>query len=893
MNIHYIGEHSWAGFLGNAFIVLSFTAALLAAVSYLITANSTLEENSWKKIGRIAFRVHSVSVFGIMGTLFWMLRSHYFEYQYIWQHSNMAMPMKYIFSCFWEGQEGSFLLWTFWHMVLGNILIRYSKEWEAPVMTVFSFVQIFLTSMLLGIYFGSVHIGSNPFMLMREMPENIGMPWTKLGNYLEKIPLFKDGRGLNPLLQNYWMTIHPPTLFLGFASTLVPFAYAIAGLWKKKLDSWQAQALPWTFFGIMILGTGILMGGAWAYEALTFGGFWAWDPVENASLVPWLCFVGAGHVMLVNKNRKISLFSTFFLPILTFLLVLYSTFLTRSGILGNTSVHAFTDLGMSGQLMLYMLFFVWLAVTLLVLNRRLQIFYTLLSLCFLIMGIVTSYKTASVFSFALASLVILIAGYRNFFPKEEKEEELWTREFWMFIGSLVLAIASFQIILYTSFPVLNKIIQIDLVHALIQGLHTKLQAWFNFKGLANFASGSIAPERNAIAFYNKWQALFAIIVAFLVGFGQFMKYKHTAFRDFSKKLIIPMLLAAGLTVLIGFDLPNDNQLQFVLNELLLFTSLFAVLSNVEYWRRVGKGKLSKSGSSIAHIGFGLILLGALVSNAKKEVISRNVNGDLRTLDKSLSNSNNILLTKGDTLPMGNYYLTYLGRRKNGIYIYFDVAYLKKEEGKAFEHQFTLSPFVQMNDRMGNVAEPATRHFVTRDIYTHVKFADLDPATVSSSEDYTTPVEKTAGRHDTIFTSNSMMILDSLTTRFDKKRYGLPDSILAVQANFTVLDVNKHQYRAQPVFTIRNNESKPIEETVPELGLKLNFWKVDPTNGKISLYVSEKKTNKRDFIVMEAMIFPWINVLWIGCLIMISGTVLAIRERVSIRKKGNNPTRSGS
>ncbi len=885
MEINYIGEHSWVGSLGNFFLVLSFTAALLSAVAYFVTARKEIEDESWKRLGRFAFRIHSLAVLGIMTMLFIMLSNHYFEYQYAWRHSNRIMPMKYILSCFWEGQEGSFLLWTLWHVILGNILIRTSKEWEAPVMTVFALVQVFLSTMLLGIYIGSYHLGSNPFLLMRELPENIGMPWTKITNYLQKLPLFQNPMGLNPLLQNYWMTIHPPTLFLGFASTLVPFAYAIAGLWKKRLTSWQKHALPWTFFGIMILGTGILMGGAWAYESLTFGGFWAWDPVENASLVPWLTFVGAGHVMLVNRNRNISLFTTFFLTIITFILVLYSTFLTRSGILGATSVHAFTDLGMSGQLMLYMLFFVWMSVTLLVLNKRLQIFYTAFSLLFLLLANLTVVKTAYVFAFAILSLVVLIAGYRKFFPKDEKEENLWTREFWMFIGALVLLIASFQVILYTSFPVLNKIIYIDFIHSAINGLNAKLDHWFNYKGLTNFASGKLAPERDAKAFYNKWQALFAILVALLVGFGQYLKYKDTSFKDFARKLILPLLVSAGLTVLIGYAMPNWNNLQFVLNELLLFSSLFAILANIDYWRKVTKGKIAKSGSSIAHIGFGLILLGALISNSKQEIISRNVSGDLSSIDKSLSSSSNILLTKGDTLPMGPYFVTYNGRKKEGIYIYFAVEYLTKQADGKFKSDFTLSPFVQLNDRMGNVPEPSTQHFLTRDIYTHVTMAEVEQPSEVTTSDYTTPVDKVIARHDTIFTSNCILVLDSLTTRFNRKKYNLPDSVLAVQASFHMTDINKKRYFAGPVFTIRNNESRPIEDTVAELGLKLNFWKVDPQSGKINVYVSEKKSNKRDYIVMEAMIFPWINVLWIGCLIMVTGTILAMRERQKKLREG--------
>jgi cytochrome c-type biogenesis protein CcmF len=119
------------------------------------------------------------------------------------------------------------------------------------------------------------------------------------------------------------MTIHPPTLFLGFASTIIPFAYAIAGLWRKDFQGWMKPAIPYAFFGVMILGTGILMGGAWAYEALGFGGFWAWDPVENASLVPWITFVAGGHVMLINKNKGQSITTAFFLIFITFINIYY------------------------------------------------------------------------------------------------------------------------------------------------------------------------------------------------------------------------------------------------------------------------------------------------------------------------------------------------------------------------------------------------------------------------------------------------------------------------------------------------------------------------------------------------------------------------------------------
>ena len=183
--IEFVGEHLWAGQLGHAFVVLSFVAALLATVSYALSFRSS----EYVKIARFAFNLHSFSVVGIALTLFVMLFSHFFEYQYVWQHSNNEMNMKYILSCFWEGQEGSFLLWTFWNVVLGLLIKHQLKngDWEVPVMTVFGLVQVFLASMILGIYVGDYKIGSNPFLLLREHPEYMDLPFVKMPNYLAKL----------------------------------------------------------------------------------------------------------------------------------------------------------------------------------------------------------------------------------------------------------------------------------------------------------------------------------------------------------------------------------------------------------------------------------------------------------------------------------------------------------------------------------------------------------------------------------------------------------------------------------------------------------------------------------------------------------------------------------
>jgi cytochrome c-type biogenesis protein CcmF len=816
--MEYIGEQLIWGKLGNVAIFLSFAGALLSAFSYFISTFSKTDEDkrNWIVTGRIGFWLNSISVISIFAILLHLLFNHRYEYHYVWEHSNNEMRMKYILSCLWEGQEGSFLLWTFWNVVLGNLLIRLAKDWEPTVMAIFALVQVFLASMVLGIQVNdTLVIGSNPFTLTRLHPDFVNMPFTKMADYLTKI----QGRGLNPLLQNYWMVIHPPTLFLGFASTLVPFAYAIAGLWRKKYTEWLKPALPWTFFGIMVLGTGILMGGAWAYEALSFGGFWAWDPVENSSLVPWIILVGAAHVMIIHKNKGMSLAWAFFLGISSFLTVLYSTFLTRSGILGDASVHAFTDLGMMGQLLLYLLFFIVLASVLFFINARK-------------------------------------------FPKHETEEHLWSREFWMFIGALVLFLSAFHISIFTSRPVINKIFGTD---------------W--------------AASSNEVQVYNMWQLPFAFIITGIMAFGLFLKYKKTDGKEVFRKLTPALFVALAVTI--AAELVLKYKVQELPYLILFFSTTFAIAANLDYIIRILKGKIPKAGASIAHIGFALILLGALVSTSRSKVISQNNSGV--DLGKDFPNNENILLPKNDTLQMGEYFISYRGDSVAGVNIYHKVEYFKHDAGK-FVKAFTLHPLIQTNPRMGNVSEPDTRHFLHRDIYTHVTYDSklqerererMEGKKMVDDEGYSIPTESKLAAGDSLFTSRHMIMLDSIIPiqkPAERAQLKLETADIAVKAKLRVLGMDGKDYIAEPKFIVRGNFVEPVDVKLDKLGLKFSFYGIDTQSNQVMLKIAERKDDSQ-FIIMKAIIFPGINILWIGCLIMVFGSILAIVHRVS-RKNAN-------
>jgi len=218
---------------------------------------------------------------------------------------------------------------------------------------------------------------------------------------------------MNPLLQNYWMTIHPPTLFLGFASTLIPFCYAIAGLWLGKHKEWLKPVMPWALFSGTILGTGIL---------------------------PWLIMLAGIHTNLVAKSTGYSIKSTYLFYLLSFLLIVYSTFLTRSGILGETSVHAFTEMGLEWQLIGFM---------------------------------------ATLFVIGIGLYIIRARQI----PAPKEEEAASSKEFWLFIGALVFLFSSFLITVSTSLPVFNKIVgafdptHVDWVIKDQEAHHNKYQLW--------------------------------------------------------------------------------------------------------------------------------------------------------------------------------------------------------------------------------------------------------------------------------------------------------------------------------------------------------------------------------------------------------------------------------
>jgi cytochrome c-type biogenesis protein CcmF len=323
--------------IGSVIIWITFASALGSAYVFFLSVRK-------KNLRALAGSIFHVSVAGVVlasGLLMLYILQHRFEYNYVASYSSRELPLSLLITTFWAGQEGSFMLWALFTAIIGLFLQRYTrnKGIEGEAMTVYSLIFAFLLLLI------SV---KSPFEYVWDVAAN-------------KVPagfVPPDGRGLNPLLQNFWMIIHPPVLFTGFASLAVPFVFAIAALWKKRYSDWMVIALPWVLFSTVALGTGLMLGGYWAYGVLGWGGWWGWDPVENSSLIPWIISLILVHTMVIQMLTGRLVRTNFVLAVLSYLLVVYSTFLTRSGVLANASVHSFVDPGAFA----YVLLLMWLAV---------------------------------------------------------------------------------------------------------------------------------------------------------------------------------------------------------------------------------------------------------------------------------------------------------------------------------------------------------------------------------------------------------------------------------------------------------------------------------------------------------------------------------------------------
>ncbi len=933
--IQYFGESLWPKNIGHFLIILGFVSALFSAYTYYRATNADEEgKRAWKGLGRFGFLTHGISVFGVIAIIFYIMVNKYYEYAYVSQHVNDELPLKYITSAFWEGQEGSFLLWMFWHIILGLVVMFGSRKWENPVMSILALVQVILISMILGIQFeigeSLVKIGSNPLLLFRD---TMDIPLFQNADYVSLL----SGSGLNPLLQNYWMTIHPPTLFLGFASTTIPFCFAVAGFWTSQPKAWIKPCLKWSLFSGGILGIGILMGGAWAYEALSFGGYWAWDPVENMSLVPWLIMVAGVHSLLIANSTSSGIRTSYILLSLSFIMILYSTFLTRSGILGDTSVHAFTEMGLENQLVL-------------------------------LIGVFT----------AIAAFVFF--KKKGIVQKTKKEDSFDSREFWMFIGAIVLLFSSVLITASTSLPVYNKIAELfdpDFVGLVIE---------------------------DDITHYNKHQIWIAIFIVILSSIAQLLRFNGRFTASYRKKFFIHLIVSAVvtgvLTVLVNLWLDVQNVPYF----LLMLAGVFGTVVNIDYFLAFSRGQWKSSASVMSHLGFAIMLLGIIASGVNKRHLSQNAFVFKEILnDEKLQK--NVTLIKNKPIFMNGYWVDWVSDTLVRNERTYNIKFSKVDSNNLVLEEFTLSPMsVYSNDKTEIVSfNPSTRHYIQKDIFSHIAglpaqlmkteyakemedtlnyrsydVGDLTPfendsmkVTVLGIDYNPTHPDYEAKENDlaigikirledkladekreapAIYELNPVVVLrgavvykffgeindmnlrarvnESFFERFftleqfldyksivikegesmladgirfnhkgfnrspENKGYQAQEGDIAVSSRLEIIKANGETANLEPVYVIRGARQSSVKDYDLETGIHTKFTHIDPATGNLEIqYALDNRENltipieiadnvpRSDILVLEAIEFPGINLFWIGSIMMLIGMLVGMGIRM--------------
>ena len=327
------------------------------------------------------------------GVLIYSLLTGDMRMAYVASHTNRAMPLFYKFSAWWGGQEGSLLFWSWILSTYGAVVVltgrgkhRVLMPW---VVAILSTVQLFFLTLNAFVV--------SPFQVLA------------LDKVVTSVP---DGMGLNPLLQYWAMVIHPPMLYLGYVGFAVPFAFAMSSLISKAPgDSWIHTTRRWTIVTWLFQGTGIMLGSAWAYHVLGWGGYWMWDPVENASLLPWLAATAFLHSVMMQEKKGMMKVWNMVLIAATFFLCIYGTFLTRSGII--SSVHAFAESPIG------------------------KYFVTFLAL-------------------GIAATVWLILDRLNYLRSEAELESVVSRESSFLFNNLVLLASCFAVLWGTMFPVISE-----------------------------------------------------------------------------------------------------------------------------------------------------------------------------------------------------------------------------------------------------------------------------------------------------------------------------------------------------------------------------------------------------------------------------------------------------
>jgi len=754
---------------GKIIILLLFGTSFISSILFIFSHIKEKDNGNPlnAKWGNILFFITSFGIIFISGYFLFNIISHNFQFTYIWSYSSRELPTFLLISSFYAGQEGSFLLWALFLAVIGFFFRKSfrGKSYQKIGMAIYMLIISFLLLML---------IVKSPFNYVWETfkESNLQNGYTP-----------ENGRGLNPILENFWMVIHPPILFLGYSLMSIPYILALSGLLKRDYSAWIIPAIKWNLIASVFLGLGIMLGGFWAYESLGWGGFWGWDPVENSSFIPWLISTALVHTLIIQKRTGGLVKTNFILAIFAFVTVIYSTFLTRSGILSNFSVHSFGETGG----FVYTLLLIFL-------------------ISFLALGLI-------LFFFRVKDLSLISHGFSYF-----------SREFILFLGSVLILIITIIVFYGTSYPIISTI----------------------FSKPASFDAD----------FYVQKNFPFAIGILIINAFSLYLNWSSNRFGGFFKRLSIPIVLS-----LIFSGILYNWGVQDFGNICLIFSAIFSFLINLEFLLKNILKKPALIGGYLSHIGLSFLLIGALASGAYSTIKVLQLH---QGIEKSIMGFS-FTFVQSEQIAQ---------EQKNKEKYQYQIIVKKDKEINTAYPTIALSDF---NQRQSPFLEPSIISYITKDLYISPKSVseDINLPTIPFMKGDSAWVDKDS---TIIFKFLKFDMTQAHTdAEADKNSVSL-GAIFEIQSgrkNYTdtlITRIDMNDLTCNPIW-------KKIENSNKYAGfvqLIRSPESMAQSHILISVTDSDKPKLKRsETLTIEASIKPFMYFVWIGSCFIVIGLFIAI------------------
>jgi cytochrome c-type biogenesis protein CcmF len=784
---------------GEILIIFALACNLVAGVSYFMVSRG---KAAVERLGLRGYHLFTVFTGLAVAYLYFLFYSHNFAIKYVYEYSNRAQPGMYILSAFWGGQEGTYLLWLFFNALFGYIIIRKGGQYKSHAMALYSLVNLFFLLILIKL---------SPFAPMSSVPP--------------------DGEGLNPLLRDPWMIIHPPVIFIGYSIAAIPFVYAVAALLQKDYTGWLKKAFPWVAISAIALGTGNILGGFWAYKTLGWGGFWAWDPVENSSFVPWVFALALLHGLIIERRSGALRKTNLLLASFVFLLVVFGTFLTRSGVLADFSVHSFTDLGINNYLIAFMV----------------------VSL--------------------LLTIIPFVLRFRSV-PTAPLNYNFYGRDFSLFSGLVMLVLFGMVVLTWTSLPLLTKLVGAEPRAADVSTYNHFAIPLVTIMALLLGVAPFVQYGDYRLANWLK-KLLIVLATSGIIGFGLFLGllkagpvfavvftvvFTSLGMYLFRKELLrplIPAMVAFVVTLAVAVAVGVSDYLYL----LFLATAAMAAVSNVVSLISYLPGRWRLMGGQLTHFGFGVMLIGILATTA-------------------FPDSQKVVLAKGEAGEVYGLKITYNG-------MMYDIRHPNNELKLSIDDHGTVTearPQLYFSERMqGTMRKPYILRSFLGDLY-------MAPEEVQQNQESTEGMVITKGESKQIGDLRITFEGFNMGQHGDSGMTSMHvGAKLAVTINGNDLRVEPAMEQGV------GSDGQSVRRDLPaeikgygDMRYSIRLVKILADQGAVLLAIPGlTDAGAGESLVMDVSRKPLINLVWVGAFLIVLGSIVVfIRRRDEMNQRSS-------